>query len=426
MRHWSAWAVTTLAIGGALATTSLARAAGDVGGELVFMNWESGASFDVLKALQDGFAAHHPGLTIRNVNLTVQGDQRGAIRTALLGGEVADLLENAWPAFRTELADSGTIRQIDAQWDAGRWGGNIPDVWRKLAQVEGKTYGVTYTFGDRSGIFYRPDTLKKAGLDAPPQSWDAFKASFSKFNGVGVTPVALPAKVWAHAEWFETLLLRLGGTETAAKLGRHAIPWTDPIVKAAFKRYAEMLRANCCGDAGMMLATEWDNAAERVLKTKTAGFEQIGMWVNTIARNDYKLKEGVDYAIFQFPSLGAGHDDATSVDTKEFVALTAGRNPAAADAFLAYLGTADAANIVAEHGLAAASNKVDPKLYGPVIKLAAETVEKSKVQFVLGDLLPGDVVDEYRVQIQKFLQDPSDATIDAVTAAIEAKAADTH
>jgi multiple sugar transport system substrate-binding protein len=44
------------------------------------------------------------------------------------------------------------------------------------------------------------------------------------------------------------------------------------------------------------------------------------------------------------------------------------------------------------------------------------------VQFVLGDLLPGDLVDEYRVQLQKFLQDPSDANIDTVTAAIEAKA----
>jgi hypothetical protein len=53
---------------------------------------------------------------------------------------------------------------------------------------------------------------------------------------------------------------------------------------------------------------------------------------------------------------------------------------------------------------------------------AADAVAASKVQFVLGDLLPGDLVDEYRVQLQKFLQDPSDATIDAVTQALEAKA----
>jgi hypothetical protein len=65
---------------------------------------------------------------------------------------------------------------------------------------------------------------------------------------------------------------------------------------------------------------------------------------------------------------------------------------------------------------------VDSSLYGPVMKIAADAVSASKVQFVLGDLLPGDLVDEYRVQLQKFLQDPSDATIAAVTQAIEAKA----
>ena len=48
-------------------------------------------------------------------------------------------------------------------------------------------------------------------------------------------------------------------------------------------------------------------------------------------------------------------------------------------------------------------------------QVATAAVGSSKVQFVLGDLLPGDLVDEYRVQLQKFLQDPSDANIDAVT-----------
>jgi len=58
-----------------------------------------------------------------------------------------------------------------------------------------------------------------------------------------------------------------------------------------------------------------------------------------------------------------------------------------------------------------------------VQKTATAAVAASKVQFVLGDLLPGDLVDEYRVQLQKFLQDPSEANVDAVLAAIEAKAA---
>ncbi len=414
---------TAMAVCTTLPTGSNAQ---EVSGELVFLNWETGSGFDVLKDLEDAFVASHPGVTFRNINLTVQGDQRGAIRTAILGGEAADLLTNTWPAFRKELADARILRPLDKQWEAGRWGDAIPDVWRKLGQLDGVTYGLTFTFGDRSGIFYRPDTLKAAGIDQPAMSWEEFKGSFARLNAAGVTPVAVPAKVWAHAEWFETLLLRLGGVEAAARLGKHEMSWTDPLVKAAFHKYAEMLRAGCCGTPSLMFATNWDDAADRVLKAKTAGYELIGMWVNTTGKADLGLKEGTDYALFQFPALGAGHDDTTSIDAKEFVSLTSGKNPEAADAYLAFLTTAEAANIVAKHGLASPSTRVNASLYGAVTRAAVDAVTKAKVQFVLGDLLPGDLVDEYRVQMQKFLSDPSDATIDAVTAALEAKAADLH
>jgi transcription antitermination factor NusB len=96
---------------------------------------------------------------------------------------------------------------------------------------------------------------------------------------------------------------------------------------------------------------------------------------------------------------------------------------AVADAFLDFIISPDAANIMANYGYASPSSAMDGSLLGPVQQIATSAVSSSKVQFVLGDLLPGDLVDEYRVQLQRFLQDPSEATVDAVLAAIEAKAA---
>jgi hypothetical protein len=171
---------------------------------------------------------------------------------------------------------------------------------------------------------------------------------------------------------------------------------------------------------------DWDNASDALMKSGTYGYQVIGMWNNDRAQSTDGLKQGVDFSIQQFPAMGAGHDDVSSVDTKEFSGLTSGANPSAADAFLAWTTTKDAANIVAQHGLASPSNKVDATIYGPVQKLAVDAVANAKVQFVMGDLLPGDLVDEYRVQLQKFLQDPSDANIDAITKALEAKAATSY
>lgn len=304
------------------------------------------------------------------------------------------------------------------------WDQRLGQSWRDLGSDEGKTYGVTYTYGDRSGLWFRPDTLAKAGLTGVPPTWDEFLASFKPLQDAGfASPVAVPGKYWAHAEYFETLLARTAGVEFMAKLATHEVPWTDPAVKAALSKYAEMINAGCCGNAASMLANDWDGEAALVLKSPSKAYLLMGMWVNGFAKGDYKLTEGVDYSYAQFPSLGLGFDDTSIVDSKELNATTGGANPEAADAFLDFITTKAAADILGTYGYASPSTEADPSLLGPVQQTATAAVAKSKVQFVLGDLLPGDLVDEYRVQLQKFLQDPSDANIDAVLAAIEAKAA---
>jgi multiple sugar transport system substrate-binding protein len=108
-------------------------------------------------------------------------------------------------AFRTELAAQGPLRPIDKAWDSQQWSTKLPNKWRTFGSVNGVTYGLSYNYGDRSGIFYNMNVLKRAGIASAPKSWDQFLASFSKLRAAGVTPIAMPAKVWAHAEWFESI-----------------------------------------------------------------------------------------------------------------------------------------------------------------------------------------------------------------------------
>jgi len=406
-----------------LAVAGATRAQDAVSGELVVLNWLGGSELDMMHSIQKAFLAKYPNVTIREVVVTGQGDMRGGIRTALMGGEVVDVLINTWPAFRKELADAGMLRPVDDQWKSFGWDKLVSQSWKDLGSIAGVTYGLTYTFGDRSGIWYKKEHLAKAGVTEPPKTWDEFVASFAKLTQAGYTaPVAIPGKYWAHAEWFETLLLRTAGVETATKLAAHEIPWTDPAVKTALTKYAQMLTSGCCGAPNTMLANDWDGEADQIFQANAKNYLLIGMWMNNRAKNDYKLVEGKDYSLFQFPSLGMGHDDTSSVDAKELLVTTNGPNPKAADAFLDFWTSAEAANILAKAGYASPSSNVDASLYGEAQKVATQAVASSKLQFVLGDLLPGDLVDEYRVQLQKFLQDPSDANIDMVLAAIETKA----
>ncbi|WP_449396127.1 ABC transporter substrate-binding protein [Devosia riboflavina] len=406
----------------ALAGVSPSVLAQDLSGELVILQWQTGTDGQMWKDVEAKFVELHPGVTIREFQPAGgQGDARGGMRTALLGGEVVDIIINTWPAFRAELVNSGILRPIDDQWASFGWDDKLSQSWRDLGSIDGTTYGITYTYGDRSAIWYKTAQLEKAGI-TPPATWEEFLASFDKLKAAGYpAPVVIPAKYWAHTEWFETLLLRTAGVEAAAQLAAHQIPWTDPKVKTALMKYAEMLQAGCCAEPATMLAIE--QPYPTLYTSEDSSYLLFGMWTNSALKNDLGLTEGVDYSIFQFPSLGMGFDDTSSVDAKELNVTTNGANPAAADAFLDFIVGPEASNIMANYGYASPSTAMDASLLGPVQTIATSAVSSSKVQFVLGDLLPGDLVDEYRVQLQKFLQNPTEATVDEVLAAIEAKAA---
>ena len=100
-----------------LAVAGPSRAADDISGDLVLLNWASGSELDMIKALGDAFEKAHPGVHFKRTDLTTQGDQRGAIRAALQSGEKADIFINTWPAFRKELADAGMLRDLGPLWD---------------------------------------------------------------------------------------------------------------------------------------------------------------------------------------------------------------------------------------------------------------------------------------------------------------------
>jgi multiple sugar transport system substrate-binding protein len=390
-------------------------------GDLVFLHWTRGGEHRMFRELEAMFAKQNPGIKIREVEAPLTGDPRTGIRTAMESGTQADIMINAWPAFRIELAKAGKLHPLDKAWDKQKWSNNLSNKWRSFASVDGVTYGLNYTYGDRSGMFYFKNTLQKAGVPAP-KTWEQFLASFAKLRAIGITPVAMPAKVWAHGEWFESMLLRTAGVEAASKLAAHKIAWTDPVVKRALRKYAEMLKAGCCDAPAQMLADDSDQSQDKVLKSRTHGYLLSGMWVNEGAQHEYQLREGVDFGLLQFPSMGLGFDDTSSIDTRELVVLRAGGNSAAAEAFQGWMAGPEAAAVLARNGVASSSSKVQASLYGPVVASSIKAVSASKIQFVLGDLLPGDLVDEYRLQLQRFLQDPSDENIDKVLAAIEAKA----
>lgn len=413
----------TIAVGVGVALGGLPALAQD-NPDIDLLTWLGGPDREVLDSLVAGFEAKHPDQHVKINVVTSQGDARGGMRTALMGGEQPDLLTNTWPAFRAELAQAGLLRDMSDAWEKNGWGDAVSQTWREMSSTDGVVYGVPYIFGYRSGIWHVPADLEKIGLDGFPADYDGFLKTFQPLRDAGFAePIAMPAKIYAHAEWFESLLLRIGGPELVESLATHEIAWTDERVAEALRQYARLFDAKCCGDTQLMYATHWDDAADRIFVERTANFLQIGMWINARAQSQYGLEPGKDYNIGKFPALGKGHDDASIVDAKEILASGIGDNPEGADMFLDYVVSPEGADIIAKAGFTTPSSAVDTSIYDPVAAASVEYVQAGPVHFVLGDMLPGALVDEYRLALQQFIAEPTEDKIQPTLEQIEAVAA---
>ena len=78
---------------------------------------------------------------------------------------------NEW--IGDDLNGNGQIDDNEAKWPGWK---KIPPLWRKVATVDGKVYGIPVPVKNMAAILFRVDMVKAAGLDPnkPPRTWNEF------------------------------------------------------------------------------------------------------------------------------------------------------------------------------------------------------------------------------------------------------------
>ncbi len=376
-------------------------------------------------ALEKRFQELHPEVKVKDINVT-SGEHRAVIKTMLLGGETVDLIFSAWPSFDKELHDAGLLVPIDTAWQQYGWDKSLNESWKKLGTIEGKIYGAWYLADNRSGVWYDVKTFEKLGLSVPA-TWDEFRSVARAYKEAGMVPIILGAKIWAHTDVFENLLLRVGGPEMYMKLAWHEIPWNHQVVRNALKRWQELLTEGLFPDANTMLATDWFGAFQQVIDTKTAGLNLMGSWVNVRAQQEFKLVPGEDYNFFQFPVIDPKlPKNTTEISGKDWLVTKTGKNRDAAFLFIDFVLSREGGGIIAEYGSGTPNRLVPLEQYDAVMSEIVKLFAANEVVFVLDDLLPSELSNEFRTQLQKFLMTPTDETIETVMAAIEQKAKEVY
>ncbi|RST13211.1 carbohydrate ABC transporter substrate-binding protein [Streptomyces sp. WAC05374] len=308
---------------------------------------------------------------------------------------------------------------------------NFAPVWTKYGSVDGKLYGLYFKAAHKSTVWYSPEAFEQAGVTAP--------ATYEQMltTGQAVSDSGLPAFAvagedgWTLTDWFENIYLSQAGPEKYDKLAQHEIKWTDPTVVKALTTLGKLFSDQklIAGGQKGALGTDFPGSVEKVFgPDPEAGMVYEGDFVAGIAKDQFGKTIGKDAAFFPFPAVAGGKAPVVSGGDAAVV-LKDGKNQKAADAFLAYLATPEAAAVWAEAGgFLSPNRKLDLGSYGDdtLRKTAKSLIDAGdSVRFDMSDQAPASFggtkgVGEWKL-LQDFLRDPSDPA--ATAAALEAAAA---
>lgn len=365
-------------------SSSSGNANEDVKGSLSTMAIWAGEEQASFQAVIDGFKEKYPNV---DVKYTSGGDNLAPLlSTAVAGGKPPDIAALGQPGLVADFAKKGAIKPIDDLES------KIEDAFgedvAKAGQVDGKQYAVMFKGTNKSTIWYNVADFKEAGVE-PPKTWDDLDKARDTLKAAGITPYSVGVDVgWPMTDLFENIYLRTAGPDKYDQLATHKIPWTDPSVKKALTIMKDVVGKSddMVGGTDTALQTEMPTSVANVFSDNPKGaMAVLGDFAPGVTKTT--LEPGTGFNVFDFPSID-GSSPSVVGGGDLFVEF---KKSEAADAFLEYLTTTDAAEIWAKRGGFSSPNKsLDTSLYPDEItkKTASALAKAETFRFDLSDLQP--------------------------------------
>jgi alpha-glucoside transport system substrate-binding protein len=390
----------------------------DVSGSVSIMAVWTGPEQEAFQAVLAGFEEKFPNVT---TNYTSAGDQLPTqLSTAVEGGNPPDVAVLPQPGLIADFARRNALKPIDfAQEDVEQ---NLGESAVQLGSVDGTFYGFLFKAANKSTVWYNVSAFEDAGVE-PPETWEALLEAAQTLKASGVDAWSIgAADGWTLTDLFENIYLRTAGPEMYDQLAAHEIPWTHASVKEALREMAKVFndKGNIAGNA---LQTDFPTSVSNVLsESPKAAMIAEGDFVPGVV--DTPLEPETGFNVFAFPSLG---DEGASVVGGGDTVVMFSDTPAA-QAFIRYLTTKEAAEIWAERGGFATLNKdVDKSVYpDAVTETTAGALSEAEVfRFDLSDLQPAEFGGTVGQGLFKLFQDfyANPNNVDGIAQQMEAAAA---
>jgi len=409
--------------GGSSGEGAGATGAKDVSGSVSFSGIWTGEEQASFQAVIDKFNESYPNVTVK---YNPVGDNLPTVLgTAVEGGNPPDLAEVAQPGLIQGFVDKGVLKPIDFAKDT--MSENFDDSILQVGTFNDKLYGLMFKAANKSTVWYNVQAFSDAGVE-PPDDWAKLLEDAKTIKSSGLPAYSIGgADGWTLTDLFENLYLRMAGPEKYDQLSKHEIPWTDQSVKDTLKEMAKVFgdSDNIVGGNKGALQVDFPGSVSAVFTDNPKGAMVMeGDFVAGATKTTLKPQEG--YNVFPFPNVNGS---APAVMGGGDIVIMFKDSPAA-QAFVKFLATPEAAQAWAEKGGFSTANKnLDPSVYpDPILKTTASAIaEADTFRFDLSDLQPASfgatVGQGLWKDFQDFLSNPSNVDGTAQTMETQAKKA---
>jgi ABC-type glycerol-3-phosphate transport system substrate-binding protein len=308
-----------------------------------------------------------------------------------------------------DFASRNAIQPIEFARDAITE--NFSEDWLTLGSVEDQLYGLFFKAANKSTVWYNTQAFGDAGVE-PPGTWEDLLAAAETLNASGVPAYSIGgSEGWTLTDLFENLYLRIAGPEKYDQLERHEIPWTDQSVKDTLTEMGKVFgdTPNLAGGRQGALQTDMTGSVTQVFSDPPKGaMVFVGDFGGGVITNETNATLGEGADVFKFPSVN-GQGENFVVGGGDAIVMF--KDSPAAQAFITYLASPEAAEIWAGRGgFSSANQNVSADVYPDEIsgELATAIAEAETFRFDLSDLLPAAFGSDALFKgLQDFLGDPS-------------------
>jgi len=246
------------------------------------------------------------GFTLEARNVPSTENYQQVVRSSLQTSSTTDLVK-WWNGYRLqELARSGGLADITAQWDAAEEKGWVNPDTRDSFSYDGAVYGMPM-YKSYWVIFYNKNVFADVGIE-PPTTWAEFQDNNQKIKDAGVTPLfATQEAGWTSFIWFEEILSKLD-PQFYSDLMNGTAKYTDETAQQAMAIWADMYAKGYFTAADVA----WDNEPA-LLASGSVAQVPMGTWRNgTFA--DAGMTDA-DYGAYLLPAVAEDTESSVIVES---------------------------------------------------------------------------------------------------------------